>query len=87
MSIFTDNIHNKTILEKLVELKRLGKAFNQMGGSLYSGICADEMNQIMNDLKEHYNVEVIWKQPQEGRVTFTNLNILIIEYSNGTIHE
>jgi hypothetical protein len=87
MSIFTDNIHNKTILEKLVELKRLGEAFNQMGGSLYSSICAGEMNQILDDLKEHHDVEVTWWQPQDGRIVFKNINTLIEEYSNGTIRE
>lgn len=87
MSIFTDNIHNKTVLEKLVELKRLGEAFNQMVGGLYSSICADEINQIINDLKDHHSIEVTWWQPQNGRVVFKNINTLIEKYSNGTIHE
>jgi len=64
----------------LDELERLGHAFNSMVGSLYSGICADEINNIINILKEQYNVKVSWYQPIPGRVEFSNLIELKKEY-------
>lgn len=87
MSIFADNIHNKTVLEKLIELNRLGEVFNKMGGYLYSNICAVEISELLNDLKKHHNVEVDWSQPCMGRIEFINLNDLINKYSNGDFYK
>ena len=53
-----------------------------MGGSLYSGICADEMNKIIRVLNETFGIGVNYYQDVPGRVEFTNLKTLIKEYEN-----
>lgn len=73
-------IDRRNILEKLNKLKSLGEAFNQMTGSLYSGICADEINEILDDLNDNYGVKVNYYQYIPGRVNFTNINKLIEQY-------
>lgn len=83
MSIFSDNITNKIILEDLVELKKSADLFNQMLGSPYKSNVADEINKILYRL-EHEGVEVDWRQPH-GVLIFNNLDILINEYSNGNL--
>lgn len=83
MSIFSDNITNKIILEDLVELKKLSDLFNQMLGSPYKSNVADKINNILYRL-EHEGVEVDWRQPH-GVLIFNNLDILIDEYSNGNL--
>ena len=66
--------------EMLTELKKLSEAFNQMGGYLYSTICADEMNGIIIKLREKYQVDVNFSQYRPGRVQFINLDKLIEKY-------
>lgn len=51
-----------------------------MVGSLYSGICADEINEILDTLNEKYGVKVSYYQMIPGRVQFYNLDSLIKEY-------
>ena len=70
----------KEIYSLLIKLRDLSDAFNKMGGSLYSGICADEINEIINTLNEKYGVKVSYYQPSAGRVSFTNLQSLIEKY-------
>ena len=70
----------KEIYSLLIKLRDLSDAFNKMGGSLYSGICADEINEIIDTLNEKYGVEVSYYQPFAGRVSFTNLQSLIEKY-------
>ena len=53
-----------------------------MGGSLYPGICADEMNKIILILNETFGIDVKFHQDVSGRVEFTNLKTLIEEYEN-----
>ena len=53
-----------------------------MGGSLYLGICADEMNKIILILNETFGIDVEFHQDVPGRVEFTNLKTLIEEYEN-----
>lgn len=72
----------KYIRESLYKLQKLSDAFNQMGGSLYSGICADEMNDIILTLNETFGIDVKYYQYMPGRVKFTNLKTLIEEYGN-----
>lgn len=72
----------KYIRESLYKLQKLSEAFNQMGGSLYSGICADEMNDIILTLNETFGIDVKYYQYIPGRVEFTNLKTLIEEYGN-----
>ena len=40
--------HKVEIYNLLINLRDLSNAFNQMVGSLYSGICADEINEIQS---------------------------------------
>ena len=75
-----DTKTKKEIYDLLCELKEKGKVFNMMGGSLYSSICADEMNDIMYKLQYRHFVHVDFYQPCEGRVKFYNLDELIDEY-------
>jgi hypothetical protein len=70
----------KEIYDLLIQLRDLAKAFNSMTGYLYSGICADEINEIIDILKNKYDVKVNYWQPSEGRVSFTNLQSLIEKY-------
>ena len=70
----------KEIYDLLVQLRNLAQAFNRMGGYLYSGICAAEINEIIDTLKNKYDVNVDYWQPSEGRVNFTNLQSLIEKY-------
>lgn len=72
----------KYIQESLYKLKKLSEAFNLMGGSLYSGICADEMNDIILTLNETFGIDVDYYQYMPGRVEFTNLKTLIEKYGN-----
>jgi len=74
-----ENIRKKQIYDNLIELKKLSEAFNKMGGYLYSSICADEMNVILEKLKK-YQVEVNYYQWIPGRVEFSNLDKLIEQY-------
>lgn len=73
-------INNRSILKLLVELKGKGEVFNKMGGSLYSGICADEMNKILDELKFKYKVAVSYCQYVPGEIEFGNLDELIEKY-------
>ena len=70
----------KEIYDLLIKLRDLSKAFNDMTGYLYSGICADEINEIIETLKTKYDVNVNYWQPYDGRVSFTNLQSLIEKY-------
>jgi len=72
--------HKKEIYDLLLQLKSLSEAFNQMVGSLYSGICAGEMNDILDTLNGKYNVKVNYYQYIPGRVNYTNLDRLIELY-------
>lgn len=72
---------NKYILELLKELKSKEEVFNLLGGSLYSGICADEINEILDELNK-LDVKVYYYQYIPGRVHFQNLDKLIKEYEN-----
>lgn len=71
---------DKEIYDLLTELKKLSEAFNQMGGHLYSTICADEMNGIIIKLRVKYQVNVYFSQYMVGRVKFINLDKLIKKY-------
>ena len=75
-----DTKTKKEIYDLLCKLKERGKIFNMMNGSLYSGIVADEMNNIFYTLKDTYSIDVQFYQPCDGRVTFYNLDKLIDEY-------
>ena len=70
----------KEIYDLLIQIRELAKAFNNMTGYLYSGICADEINEIIDTLKTKYDVNVDYWQPSAGRVSFTNLQSLIEKY-------
>ncbi len=70
----------KEIYDLLIKLRDLSEAFNNMTGYLYSGICADEINEIIETLKNKYDVNVNYWQPYDGRVNFTNLQSLIEKY-------
>ena len=72
----------KFVLESLYNLQKLYDIFNQMSGSLYSEICADEMNKIIQILNETFDIGVNYYQDVPGRVKFTNLKTLIEEYEN-----
>ena len=72
--------HKVEIYNLLINLRDLSNAFNQMVGSLYSGICADEINEILDTLNEKYGVKVSYYQMTPGRVQFNNLDSLIKEY-------
>ena len=72
----------KFVLESLYNLRKLCDTFNQMSGSLYSEICADEMNKIIQILNETFDIGVNYYQDVPGRVKFTNLKTLIEEYEN-----
>jgi hypothetical protein len=68
---------DKEIYGLLVHLRGLSEAFNKMGGALYSGICADEMDEIIDELRIKYKIEIYYWQPMAGRVDFKNLDELI----------
>lgn len=68
------------ILEKLKDLKREGDIFNQQVGSLYSGITADRINNLLTDLKENYGIDVPYHQPCPGRIDLSILDKLIKRY-------
>ena len=68
------------ILEKLKKLKVEGEVFNQMVGSLYSNIKADEINEIIYDLKENYGIETKVWQCIPGRADFSYVDRLIERY-------
>ena len=72
----------KFVLESLYNLRKLCDVFNQVSGSLYSEICADEMNKIIQILNETFDIGVNYYQDVPGRVKFTNLKTLIEEYEN-----
>ena len=72
----------KFVLESLYNLRKLCDTFNQMSGSLYSEICADEMNKIIQILNETFDIGVNYYQDAPGRVKFTNLKTLIEEYAH-----
>ena len=73
----------KEIYGLLIQLRELAKTFNDMTGYLYSGMCADEINEIIETLKTKYDVKVNYWQPSASRVSFTNLQSLIKKYENG----
>lgn len=83
-SIQADNIDEKIrdeeIYDLLIELKSLSEAFNRMVGPLYSGICANEMNEILDRLNDKYGLKVNYWQYIPGRVDFSNLDKLIEKY-------
>ena len=68
------------IREKLKDLKREGDIFNQQVGSLYSGITADRINDLLTDLKENYGIDVPYHQPCPGRIDLSILDKLIKRY-------
>ena len=68
------------ILEKLKDLKKEGDIFNQQVGSLYSGITADRINNLLTDLKENYGIDVPYSQPCPGRIDLSILDKLIKRY-------
>ena len=68
------------ILEKLKDLKREGDLFNQQVGSLYSGMTADRINNLLTGLKENYGIEVPYRQPCPGRIDLSILDKLIKRY-------
>lgn len=68
------------ILEKLKKLKQEGEVFNQMVGSLYSNIKADEINAIIYDLKENYGIDTHVWQRIPGRADFSYVDRLIEQY-------
>lgn len=68
------------ILEKLKELKKCGEVFNQLTGSLYSGIEADKINDLVNDLEENYGIDVKIRQIIPGRADFSYVDRLIEQY-------
>lgn len=68
------------ILEKLKKLKVAGEVFNQMVGSLYSNIKADEINDLVNDLEENYGIDVKISQIIPGRADFSYVDRLIEKY-------
>lgn len=70
------------ILEKLKKLKVAGEVFNQMVGSLYSNIKADEINDLVNDLEENYGIDVKISQIMPGRADFSYVDRLIEKYGN-----
>ena len=72
----------KFVLESLYNLRKLCDVFNQVSGSLYSEICADEMNKIIQILNETFDIGVNYYQDVPGRVKFTNIKTLIEEYEN-----
>jgi len=74
--------NRKEIYKLLCKLKEISNIFNMMNGSLYSSICADEMNDIYNRLKDKHSIDVQFYQPCEGRVAFYNLDELIDEYKS-----
>ena len=68
---------NKEILEKLQKLQSLGVVFNQQVGYLYSSITADEINKVMDDLRENYDIEIKFYQPMPGRIDLSYVDRLI----------
>ena len=68
------------IIEKLKKLKKEGEVFNQMVGSLYSNIKADEINELVNDLKENYGIDPHIYQAIPGRADFSYVDRLIEQY-------
>ena len=68
------------IREKLKDLKSEGDLFNQQVGSLYSGITADRINNLLTDLKENYGIDVPYHQPCPGRIDLSILDKLIKRY-------
>ena len=68
------------ILEKLKELKQHGEVFNQLTGSLYSNIEADKINDLVNDLKENYGIDIDIYQWMPGRADFSHIDRLIEQY-------
>ena len=68
---------NKEILEKLQKLQSLGVVFNQQVGYLYSSITADEINKVMDDLRENYDIEIKFYQPAPGRIDLSYVDRLI----------
>lgn len=68
------------ILEKLKELKKHGEVFNKLTGSLYSNIKADEINDLVNDLKENYGIDTHIYQAIPGRADFSYVDRLIEQY-------
>ena len=57
-----------------------GEIFNQQVGSLYSGITADRINNLLTDLKENYGIDVPYHQPCPGRIDLSILDKLIKRY-------
>ena len=75
-----DKLARNTVLQLLTRLREQGDTFNRMGGSLYSSVIADEMNETYDQIRS-YGVEVKFLQPCDGRVEWINLDELIEEYS------
>lgn len=76
-SMYEEYKRNVEILEKLKYLKSCGEVFNQMTGSLYSNIKADEINEIIYDLKENYGIDPCVYQKTPGRADFSFVDRLI----------
>jgi hypothetical protein len=73
-------MENEEIRVKLKDLKMEGDIFNQQVGSLYSGITADRINNLLTDLKENYGIDVPYRQPCPGRIDLSILDKLIKRY-------
>ena len=71
---------DEEIRVKLKDLKKEGEIFNQQVGSLYSGITADRINNLLTDLKENYGIDVPYSQPCPGRIDLSILDKLIKRY-------
>lgn len=76
-----EEVNKEAISNLLNELKLKGEVFNQMTGSLYSSIVADEMTKIINELYIKYGIDIKFWQPCDGRVCWVNLSGLIKKYA------
>ena len=76
------NKQDKEIYGLLTELRGLGQAFNQMVGTLYPSVCADEMDKIMYKLEHKHKIKVNWYCPTKNSVRFRNLKDLLEKYDS-----
>ena len=76
------NKQDKEIYGLLTDLKKRGEVFNKMVGTIYPGICAEDMNKIMYKLEHKFHIDVKWRQPSLHHIEFINLDNLIEKYGN-----
>ena len=69
----------KFVLESLYNLRKLCDAFNLMGGSLYSEICADEMNKIIQILNETFDIGVNSSLVGISRTMVQSMKIMVVD--------